>query len=112
MRIIGTSSGREITLDGDLLAVMETLFHGVTRARVGAVMRNMNREIVRLVAQMTSERRSYLVEPVAQPGQLRKRQTRQLHEKGEKRAWRICDLEGELVIDRLIYNLVIRMSDL
>ena len=64
MRIIRTSSGREIALDGDLLAVMEALFHEVTaRRELEPSYENMNREIIHLVAQMTEdERRSYLVE--------------------------------------------------
>jgi hypothetical protein len=67
MRIIRTSTGREIALDGDLLAVMETLFHEVTAKReLEPSYENMNREIVHLVAQMTEEeRRSYLIESLS-----------------------------------------------
>jgi hypothetical protein len=67
MRIIRTSTGREIALDGDLLAVMETLFHEVTAKReLEPSYENMNREIVHLVAQMTEEeRRAYLIESLS-----------------------------------------------
>ena len=67
MRIIRTSTGREITLDGDLLAVMESLFHEVTAKReLEPSYENMNREIVHLVAQMTEdERRAYLIESLS-----------------------------------------------
>ena len=67
MRRITTSTGRDIVLDGDLLAVMETLFHEVTAKReLEPSYENMNREIVHLVEQMTDEeRRAYLVESLS-----------------------------------------------
>jgi hypothetical protein len=67
MRHITTTTGREIALDGDLLAVMETLFHEVTAKRdLEPSYENMNREIVHLVAQMTAEERStYLIESLS-----------------------------------------------
>ncbi len=82
MRHITTTTGREIALDGDLVAVMETLFHEVTAKReLEPSYENMNREIVHLVAQMTAEERStYLIESLSlNSGQLRKRQARQLY---------------------------------
>jgi hypothetical protein len=67
MRHITTTTGREIALDGDLLAVMETLFHEVTAKReLEPSYENMNREIVHLVAQMTAEECStYLIESLS-----------------------------------------------
>jgi hypothetical protein len=67
MRHITTTTGRQIALDGDLLAVMETLFHEVTAKReLEPSYENMNREIVHLVAQMTTEERSaYLIESLS-----------------------------------------------
>ncbi|MDP1570265.1 MAG: hypothetical protein Q8L86_09695 [Vicinamibacterales bacterium] len=64
MRTIKTSSGAEITLDGDLLAVLETLFHEVTaRRELERSFEDMNREIAFLIEQMTDEeRRAYLAE--------------------------------------------------
>lgn len=64
MRRITTTTGREIVLDGDLLAVLETLFHEVTAKReLERSFEDMNREIAHLVDQMTDEeRRSYLSE--------------------------------------------------
>ncbi len=64
MRTIKTSSGAEIALDGDLLAVLETLFHEVTaRRELERSFEDMNREIAHLIEQMTDEeRRAYLAE--------------------------------------------------
>ena len=56
MRTIKTSSGADIVLDGDLLAVMEALYREVTarRARERSF-EDMVREITHLVDQMTDE---------------------------------------------------------
>jgi hypothetical protein len=64
MRTIKTSSGAEITLDGDLLAILEALFHEVTaRRELERSFEDMNREIAHLIEQMTDEeRRAYLAE--------------------------------------------------
>jgi phage gp29-like protein len=64
MRSIKTTTGVEIPLDGDLLAVLEALFHEVTaKAIEGTSYEDMNREINHLVAQMTGEeRQAYLAE--------------------------------------------------
>lgn len=64
MRTIKTTSGAEITLDGDLLAVLETLFHEVTAKReLSRSFEDMSREIHHLVSQMSSEDlRAYLAE--------------------------------------------------
>jgi hypothetical protein len=64
MRTIRTSTGAEITLDGDLLAIMETLYHEVTaRKALERSFEDMVREIQHLIAQMTDdELRSYLAE--------------------------------------------------
>ncbi len=64
MRTITTTTGAAITLDGDLLAVMETLYHEVTARRdLDRTFEDMVREIQHLIDQMTDEeRRSYLAE--------------------------------------------------
>ena len=64
MRTIKTSSGTEIVLDGDLLAVIEGLFREVTaRRELDRSFEDMVREIQHLIDQMTeAERRTYLAE--------------------------------------------------
>jgi hypothetical protein len=64
MRTIKTSTGADIALDGDLLTVMETLFHEVTaRRELERSFEDMMREIQGLIEQMTEEeRRAYLQE--------------------------------------------------
>jgi hypothetical protein len=64
MRTITTTTGVEITLDGDLLAVMEALYKEVTAKRdLDRSFEDMMREIQHLIAQMDDgERRTYLVE--------------------------------------------------
>ena len=64
MRSIKTTTGADIPLDGDLLAVLETLFHEVTAKReLERSFEDMNREINHLVSQMSDEElRAYLAE--------------------------------------------------
>ena len=64
MRRITTTTGAEIALDGDLLAVLEALFIEVTAKReLERSFEDMNREITHLVEQMTAdEQTAYLVE--------------------------------------------------
>jgi len=64
MRTITTTSGVGITLDGDLLAIIETLFQEVTAKRqLDRSYEDMMREIRHLIAQMTdAELRDYLAE--------------------------------------------------
>jgi hypothetical protein len=64
MRTIKTTTGAEIALDGDLLTVMETLFHEVTaRRELQRSFEDMIREIQHLIDQMNDEeRRRYLQE--------------------------------------------------
>jgi hypothetical protein len=64
MRTIRTTTGADIVLDGDLLAIMETLYHEVTaRKELERSFEDMVREIDHLIRQMTDEeRRSYLAE--------------------------------------------------
>ena len=64
MRRITTTNGAEIVLDGDLLAIMETLYREVTaRKELERSFEDMVREIKHLIAQMTDEeRRDYLAE--------------------------------------------------
>ena len=63
MREITTTTGRVVALDGDLLAVLETLFHEVTVSDLGTSYEAMAREIAHLIDQMTDdERRTYLAE--------------------------------------------------
>ena len=64
MRTIKTTTGVDIVLDGDLLAVMETLYHEVTARRaLERSFEDMVREIHHLIDQMSEEeRRTYLAE--------------------------------------------------
>lgn len=64
MRSIKTTSGTDITLDGDLLAVLEALFQEVTaRKELERSFEDLNREINHLIDQLTDdERRAYLAE--------------------------------------------------
>jgi 4-hydroxyphenylpyruvate dioxygenase-like putative hemolysin len=64
MRTIKTTTGAEIALDGDLLAVMETLYREVTaRRELERSFEDMLREINHLIDQMDDgERRAYLLE--------------------------------------------------
>jgi hypothetical protein len=64
MRTIKTSTGAEITLDGDLLAIMEALYREVTAKReLQRSFEDMVREITHLIDQMgDDDRRKYLLE--------------------------------------------------
>ena len=64
MRIITTTTGVTIALDGDLLAVMEALHQEVTAKRAfERSFEDMVREIQHLIEQMDeAERRTYLAE--------------------------------------------------
>ena len=64
MRTIKTSTGVRVSLDGDLLAIMEVLYHEVTaRQELQRSFEDMNREIANLIAQMTAaDLRKYLQE--------------------------------------------------
>jgi len=64
MRSITTTTGKNIPLDGDLLAILETLFHEVTAKLLeGGSYEDMNREINYLVSQMgDDDLRAYLAE--------------------------------------------------
>jgi hypothetical protein len=64
MRTITTTTGVGIPLDGDLLAVIETLFQEVTAKReLDRSYEDMMREIRHLIGQMTdAELRDYLAE--------------------------------------------------
>ena len=64
MRIITTTTGVAITLDGDLLAIMEVLYREVTASRgLERSFEDMVKEIQHLIEQMDDqERRTYLAE--------------------------------------------------
>jgi hypothetical protein len=64
MRTIKTSTGASITLDGDLLAILETLYREITVKRnFERSFEDMIQEIQQLIDQMTEdERRAYLAE--------------------------------------------------
>jgi hypothetical protein len=66
MRTIKTTTGAQVALDGDLLAIMEALYKEVTARRgLDRTFEDMIREINHLIDQMTDdERRSYFVESV------------------------------------------------
>jgi len=64
MRTIKTTTGVDIPLDGDLLAVLEALYREVTaRRELERTFEEMLREITHLIDQMDeAERRTYLTE--------------------------------------------------
>jgi hypothetical protein len=64
MHTIKTTTGAMISLDGDLLAIMETLYQEVTAKRaLERSFEDMVKEIHHLIEQMDdSERRAYLAE--------------------------------------------------
>jgi hypothetical protein len=64
VKTIKTTTGAEIPLDGDLLAVMETLYREVTARRgLDRSFEDMMREINHLIDQMDeADRRAYLLE--------------------------------------------------
>ena len=64
MRSIKTSTGAEIPLDGDLLAILEALYREITVKRnFERSFEDMIEEIRQLIEQMTDEeRRAYLAE--------------------------------------------------
>jgi len=64
MRSIQTTTGAELALDGDLLAIMETLYREVTaRRELERSFEDMVREIQHIISQMTvDELRTYLAE--------------------------------------------------
>jgi hypothetical protein len=66
MRKIKTSSGHEIVLDGDLLAVLEALFQEVTaRRELERSYDDLKSEIDHLIAQMSPEDvRAYFAESI------------------------------------------------
>jgi phage gp29-like protein len=63
-RSIRTTTGIEIALDGDLLAIMEALYQEVTAKReLERSFEDMVKEIAHLIEQMDdAERRAYLME--------------------------------------------------
>jgi hypothetical protein len=64
MRTIKTTTGVSVSLDGDLLAIMEVLFREVTASRgLERSFEDMVKEIRRLIDQMDDgERKTYLAE--------------------------------------------------
>ena len=64
MRTIKMTTGAALTLDGDLLSVLETLYKEVsTRQDLQSTFEDMAREIQHIIEQMTDEeRRHYLSE--------------------------------------------------
>jgi len=64
MRTITTTTGAEVTLDGDLLAIMEILYREVTAKRsLERTFEDMVKEIHHLMEQMSDqERRAYFAE--------------------------------------------------
>ena len=64
MKTIKTTTGADIVLDGDILAIMETLYREVTaRKELERSFEDMIKEIKYLIDQMDDEtRRAYLLE--------------------------------------------------
>jgi hypothetical protein len=93
MRTIKTTTGAEIPLDGDLLAIIETLYQEVTvKHELNRSFEDMMREIRHLLDQMTDdERRDYLAESlfhntVRFENEKLATYMRKLTEKGKRRA--------------------------
>ena len=63
-RAVRLSTGFEVPLDGDLLAIIEALYKEITLGNVlNSSFENMRAEILAVIDQMTpSERRAYLAE--------------------------------------------------
>ena len=64
MRTITTTTGAQIKIDGDLLAIMETLYKEVSsRQELEGSFEDMMKEIKHLIDQMEpSEQQTYLIE--------------------------------------------------
>ena len=64
MKTIKTTTGAEITLDGDILSIMETLYREVTaRKELERSFEDMIKEINHLIDQMDdASKRAYLLE--------------------------------------------------
>ena len=64
MSTVRLSTGFELALDGDLLAVLEALYHEVTaKKELERSFEDMSREINHLINQLTEdERKAYLAE--------------------------------------------------
>ena len=87
MRTIKMTNGTQVTLDGDLLSVLEALYVEVTAKReLERTFEDMVREIQHLIEQMTDdERRQYLVrEPLPQHRVVRERTARRVHEEADQ----------------------------
>ena len=79
MRTIKTSTGASITLDGDLLAILETLYREITVKRnFERSFEDMIQEIQLLIEQMTEERAASVSgrKPVPEQREIRKRPRR------------------------------------
>ena len=95
MRTIKMTNGTQVTLDGDLLSVLEALYIEVTAKReLERTFEDMVREIQHLIEQMTDdERRQYLVrEPLPEHRVVRKRTARRLHEEADQEMTRTVSL--------------------
>ena len=87
MRTIKTTTGAEIPLDGDLLAIMETLYREVTAKReLERSFEDLVREITHLIEQMDESDRQGLPagEPVPQYREVRERQARSVYEEAHE----------------------------
>ena len=64
MKTIRTTGGTPVSLDGDLLALMEALYQEVTaRKELDRTFEDMMQEITHLIEQMDeTDRRAYLIE--------------------------------------------------
>ena len=64
MRTIKTTTGAEVPLDGDLLTILETLYHELTASQeLDRTFEDTVREIQHVIDQLTDEeRRQYLSE--------------------------------------------------
>ena len=83
-RSIKTSTGADINLDGDILAILETLYREITVKRnFERSFEDMIHEIRHLIEQMTEEERGSLPggKPVPELGQIRERSRRSTYAK-------------------------------
>ena len=92
MRTIKLTTGAALTLDGDLLSVLEALYKEISaKHELQSTFEDMAREIQHLIGQMTDEeRRHYLVrKPVPERRLVRERTARRLREEADEVGFRL-----------------------
>ena len=100
MRTIKTTTGSEVSLDGDLLAIMELLYREVTAKRaLERTFDDMVKEIHYLIDQMTRGRATCVLrrQPVPEYRALRERQARGVHEEALAEVGRVTELPRDTI---------------